>query len=159
MSGLRYSLKKKVQQNKWGWFWNRVVGHLMHTIQGLFYALSESDDWTVTLKNFVYNDSLPHFMHDFSRKIFLTLYSLNWPDLIAWLSLLLETLGNVFIKITCFPVCDVLNFEINLIFLIKQFSYTAKKSGHKFKYLKKKKSFKYETKSIFHRFERAYSCQ
>ena len=27
---------------------------------------------------------LPHFLHDFLRKIFLTLYSINWPNFIAW---------------------------------------------------------------------------
>ena len=32
----------------------------------------------------------PHFVHDFSRKMFLVLYSINWPNFNVWLSLLLE---------------------------------------------------------------------
>ena len=36
---------------------------------------------------------------------------------------------------------DVIDFEINLIFLIKLFSYTTQKSGQKFKYLENENSF------------------
>ena len=39
------------------------------------------------------------------------------------------------IIIICFPVYDVINFEINFNFLIKLFYYMAKKSGQKFVYL------------------------
>ena len=62
---------------------------------------------------------LPHFLHDFLRKIFILLYSINWPNFIAWLSLLREILGYMFIIIVCYPGCDVTNFKINLMFLIK----------------------------------------
>ena len=62
-----------------------------------------------------------HFMYDFSTKMFLMLYSINWPNLIAWLPLLLEILGNMWIAIVCYPGCDVINFETNLIFLIESF--------------------------------------
>ena len=37
----------------------------------------------------------PYFEYDFSRKLFLMLYSINWPDFIIWLPLLLEILGNM----------------------------------------------------------------
>ena len=37
--------------------------------------------------------------------------------------------------------CDVINFEINLIFLIKPFFYMTKKSRQKLKYLENDKSF------------------
>ena len=40
-----------------------------------------------------------HFVYDFLRKLFLMLYSINWPNLIAWFSLLLELLGNLCIVI------------------------------------------------------------
>ena len=40
------------------------------------------------------------------------------------------------IAIICFPVCDVINFEISLEIPIKLFSYATKKSGQKFKYIK-----------------------
>ena len=40
-----------------------------------------------------------HFAYDFSREMFLKLYSINWPDFIVWLPLLLHILGNMCIKI------------------------------------------------------------
>ena len=36
--------------------------------------------------------------------------------------------------IVCFEVCDIINFEINHIFVIKLFLYMAKNSRQKFKY-------------------------
>ena len=44
---------------------------------------------------------------------------------------LLEILGNMCIVIIDFPVCDVINFEINYDFLIKPFLYVTKKCGQK----------------------------
>ena len=38
----------------------------------------------------------------------------------------------------CCPVCDVINFEVNLSFLIKPFICINEKSGQKCKYLKNK---------------------
>ena len=43
----------------------------------------------------------PYFLYDFSRKMFFMLYSINWPNFIVWLPLLLEILGNKYIKIVC----------------------------------------------------------
>ena len=63
--------------------------------------------------------SLPHFLHNFWRKIFLLLYSINWPNVIVWLLLLCEIFGNMCIAFVCKQSCDVMNFEINLIFLIR----------------------------------------
>ena len=40
-----------------------------------------------------------------------------------------------------FPGCDVINLEINLIFLIKPFFYMTKKSRQKFKYFENEESF------------------
>ena len=60
-----------------------------------------------------------HFVYDFSTKMFLMLYSINKPNFIAWFPLLLEILGNMCITIVCEPGCDVMNFDINLIFLIE----------------------------------------
>ena len=57
------------------------------------------------------------FWVNISRKIFLMLLDINGPNFIAWLPLLLEILNNMYIVITCCPVCDVINFEINLSFL------------------------------------------
>ena len=64
---------------------------------------------------------LPHFPHNFWRKLFLLLYSINWPYFIVWLPLLCEILDNMPIAIVCKPGCDVMNFEVDLIFLVKPF--------------------------------------
>ena len=65
--------------------------------------------------------SPPHFWYDFSRKIFLILYSVNWTNTIVWLAFLLEILGSKCIVIICFAGCDVIDFEINLSFLSSRF--------------------------------------
>ena len=80
--------------------------------------------------------SLSHFLYDFWREIFLILFAIKWLNLIAWLPLLVEILGNVCIIITCFPVCHVTNFEITFSFLIKPFSYMSKTSGQRKELLK-----------------------
>ena len=75
--------------------------------------------------------SPPHFAFGFSKKYFLI--SINWPNFIFWLSLLLEILGNMCIAIVRFLTCDVIYFELNHIFLILSFSYMTKKSRQTFK--------------------------
>ena len=60
------------------------------------------------------------------------------------------------IAIVCYPACDVIKIEINLIFLIKPFSYMAKKLGQKLKYLENGKSFWGEIKSIFSSFLKGF---
>ena len=50
------------------------------------------------------------------------------------------------VAIVCKPGYDVINFELNLTFLIKSFLYMTKKSRHKFKYLEKGKRFQGEIK-------------
>ena len=62
-----------------------------------------------------------HFLYDFLTKRFFMLYSVNWTNFIACLSLLLEILGNMCIAIVYYPGCDVMDFGINLIFLIEPF--------------------------------------
>ena len=72
----------------------------------------------------------------------LMLYSIDWPLLfIACLPLLFEILGNMHIAIVCYPGYDVMDLEINLIFLIEPFFYMTKKSWQKLKYLENEKSF------------------
>ena len=83
--------------------------------------------WSRDLFNFDILDkglgtvSPEHFADDFSIKMFLKLYSINWRNFMAWLPLLLEILGNMSIAIVCLPGCDVIHFKINLIFLIEPF--------------------------------------
>ena len=53
--------------------------------------------------------------------MFPRLHYIDFPGFIAWLPFLLEIWVNIFIAIACLPGCDVIDFEINLIFLIKLF--------------------------------------
>ena len=85
--------------------------------------------------------SLPHFLHDFWREMFLRLYFINWPKCIAWLPFFLEILDNMCIVIICCPACDVINFEINHNFPIKPFFYETKKSGRKCNISRTKRAF------------------
>ena len=64
--------------------------------------------------------------------------------------LLSKILGNMCIALVCKPGCDVMNFDVNLIFLIKPFSNDqkvvtktkkSKKSSQKLRYLENEKSF------------------
>ena len=45
--------------------------------------------------------SPPHFVYDFSRKMFLMLNAINWPNFIVWLLLRFEIFGNMCIVIVC----------------------------------------------------------
>ena len=41
------------------------------------------------------------FLHNCWRKIFLLVYSINWPSFVVWLPLFCEILGNMCIAIAC----------------------------------------------------------
>ena len=102
--------------------------------------------------------------------MFLMLNSINWPNFIVWLPLVLEILRNM--HIICLVNCDIMSFEINLlsanftkwsntlkqfvgnlpfsgigvwrvnfIFLIMLFFYMTKKPKQKYKCLENEKSF------------------
>ena len=94
------------------------------------------DYWSRDMVNFCFSQKglrlvfLSHFEYGFSRKMFLVLHSINWPNFIVGLPL------HMCIRIVCYPGCDVIKFQINLIFLIKLFQYMTKKSRQKLKYLK-----------------------
>ena len=69
-----------------------------------------------------------YFVYDFLRKMFPLLYSINWPNFIVWLPLLLEILDNICV-LQLFVnqlIYHVINIEINPIFLIKSFFYMIK---------------------------------
>ena len=55
--------------------------------------------------------------------------------------LLLKILGNVCIVIVCHPGCDVMDFEINHIFLIEPFFLLDQKVIRKLKYLENEAFF------------------
>ena len=71
----------------------------------------------------------PRSVYDVSRKVFLMLYSINWPNFIAWLPLHIETLNTMCIAIIRCPACDVINFDIDNSLFIKSFFYIITKSG------------------------------
>ena len=99
---------------------------------------------------------LASFFAWFLKKEFRLIYFIYWPNLIAWLPFLREILGNMCIVIVCKPGCDVIHFEISLIFLIKPLLYMNKESRQKLKYLENEKSFRDEIKIIFHHFKRVF---
>ena len=87
--------------------------------------------------------SQPYFMYDFWRKPIMMLHSINWPNFISLMSLLIEILGSLCIVIfywdigqyvycNClFPRLGSLKFEVNVTLLIKSFFYLNKMSRQK----------------------------
>ena len=61
--------------------------------------------------------SAPHFVDAFSRKMFLMLCSINWPNFIVRFPLLLKILGNMYIAFICFLGCDIINLTLKLTYL------------------------------------------
>ena len=118
---------------------------LDHTIKVNFVTFQTVDQKTCSISMFykkIWDLILQYILRMiFLRKIFLMLYSINWPHFTVWLPLLLDRLGNMSIAIICCPICDVINFENNHSFLIKSFFHINKKSEQKFDYLKNGKSF------------------
>ena len=54
------------------------------------------------------------------------LYSIYLPNVILWLPLCLEILGNMYIALICCPVCNLTNFEFNLTFRVSRFPTLSK---------------------------------
>ena len=92
----------------------------------------------------------PHFEYNFPKKC-ISFYILLTDKLHCLIAFTLDILGNMCTAMVCFPGCDVINFKINLNFLIKPFFYMAKKPRQKFKYLENEGSFYGEIK-FFHHF-------
>ena len=94
-----------------GWF---------HYISIALKVAYNRNNWSRDMLNFDFLDkslgvnSPAHFVYDFSTKMFLMLYSSNWPKF-------LEILDIMCIAIVCSPGCDVMDFEIKFIFLIESF--------------------------------------
>ena len=94
-------------ENKWSAVYFQYVSlalNLWYNKNGLYKTLNY---WSRDTLNFNFSEkslalvSPPHFVYDFSRKMFLMLHSINWPNFIVWLPLLLEILGNMCITIVC----------------------------------------------------------
>ena len=77
---------------------------------------------------------LSHFLHDFWRKMFLTLYSIR-PNFIVWLPLLPEILNNMCIVIVVSQVLTSQILKVTLALISSSLPAWPKRSGQKFKYL------------------------
>ena len=96
-------------ESKWSWAWFQYIlialnlGKTNKQTNKLYNTL---DHWFRDMLNFFFRKALkiassPHFVHDFARKGFLMVCSINWPYFTVWLSLLLEILDNMYIAIVC----------------------------------------------------------
>ena len=74
-------------------FCNQATYHLPLPLIKLFFFFKKKRDLELVF--------LPYFLHNVWRKIFLLIYSINWPSFIVWLSLLREILGNMCTVIVC----------------------------------------------------------
>ena len=105
----------------------------------LFLLLKKSFIWGKSKRNSYSIIFSERFLKKLSMSFML--YAITWPNFIVWLLLLLEILDFMLIAIVSFPGCDVINFEMNFIFLTKPFFPTwLKKSEQKFKYLQNERS-------------------
>ena len=86
---------------------------------------------------------------DFSRKIFLILYSINRINFIVWLLLLHEKLDNIRTVIVSIPVCDVINFE-TLVFSSSHFLHNQKSQDKNLNVLRTKRDILTRNKRAFH---------
>ena len=93
---------------------------------------------------------LASFFQNFWRKIFSGCILLNKQNILMIFYTSWDIGHYVYVVIIYFSVCEVINFEINISFLIKSFSCI------KCKYLKNEKSFWDEIKSIFPSFLKAF---
>ena len=96
-----------IGKSKWSatWFhYTSIALKLAYNINKLFKTLH---NWSRDMLNFHFLDkglgivSPAHFVYDFPTEIFLMLYSINWPNFIAWFPLLVEILGSMRIAIIC----------------------------------------------------------
>ena len=114
-------------------YWNSGTEHLLLPHINLFQK-SELELELVCLS---------HFLHNFWTKLFLTLYSINWPNFIAWLPQPFEISDNILIVILCYSLCDVWSLKFTSAFLSRCWlsCMMTKKSGQKIKYLKNERRF------------------
>ena len=85
----------------------------------------------------------------FKKNIFRVMHSVNWPNVMVWLTLLLEIWGNMCIVTACCLVCDVTNFEIILCFLYGAIFPHDQKSKYKnLNILRTKRTLKMKSKGF-----------
>ena len=93
---------------------------------------------------------LDQFPNHIFKKNFSYVIFYNLTKFIVSLLLFLDILGYICVLEICFLVCDVINFEVNHIFLFKLFFCITKIVRTKFKNFKNEKSFDGDIKNIFH---------
>ena len=109
------------------------------------------DHWSRDMFNFdFWNSFSTTFCAWFSKKNVSHAISINWPYFIFWLLFSLWYWAICALKLVASQVgCDVINFDVNIILIIKPFLYKTRKS-RQFKYLENEKSFQGEIKRVFH---------
>ena len=122
--------------SKWSAAWFHYISialKLAYNRNKLFKTLHY---WPRDTLSFDFSDKgLGIILCDFSTKMFLILSSVNWPNLIAWLPLLLGILGNMFIALFVNQVVTSWVLKLTLAF------YMSKTSWQKLEYLENEKSF------------------
>ena len=86
----------------------------------------------------------------FKKNIFHVMFYVNWPNLITWFLYFLRYWSTCVLQ---FGVCNVINFEISIIFQIKPFFSTRAKSQDKnLNILRMRRACKMKWKSVFDHF-------
>ena len=93
-------------KSKWSAAWFHYISTALRLAYNKNKRFRTVHYWSRDILNFDFLDkclgivSPPHFVCDFSTNVYM-LYSINWPNFIVWLLLLLEIFNNIFIAIVC----------------------------------------------------------
>ena len=121
-----------MSKSKWHTVWFQYIPIALNLAYNTNKLCRTLDYWSRDILSFDVSEKglvigfSPHFLYHFSRKMFLTLYYINRPNLIAWFPLQLEILDNICIATVCSPCCDIIYLKTNFIFLIKPCFYMAR---------------------------------
>ena len=105
------------------------------------------DNWSRDMFNFNFSEkglglvSLPHFVYDFSRKMFLKLHSINWPNFIVWLPLLLQYWAISVLQLFVNQTVTSQNLKLILSFLSSRFAAWPKSQDKNLNILRTKRAF------------------
>ena len=99
----------KVHSQVWDNFWQMMKNafcFIFMIFKFLFWVFGLARKWLIRKVRLLINSgleliSLPHFLHDYRKKIFLLLSSINWPNFSVLLSLICKILSNMCIVILC----------------------------------------------------------
>ena len=91
-------------KSKWSAAWFHYISIALRLAYNKNKRFRTLHYWSRDILNFDFLDkclgivSPPHFVYDFSTNVYM-LYSINWPNFIVWLLLLLAIFNNIFIAI------------------------------------------------------------